>query len=158
MADDGKAFKAIGAMALNRVIGSGGRIPWHFREDFRWFKRVTWGNVVVMGRKTYESLGRPLPGRLNVVITRGPTLPGVLTVRDPDVLEPRAFADDLFVIGGAEVYRLLLPRCAELFLTVVKREVDGDTFFPEFEADFALAGVLLEQPEFEVRHYRRPPR
>lgn len=148
-------LKAIAAMSLNRVIGSEGKIPWYLPEDFKWFKRATTGNVVLMGRKTFESLGRPLPNRANVVVTRGPEIPGVSTLRELEGLDPDLYPSDVFVIGGAEVYAQLLPFCSELYLSVVKQEVEGDAYFPAFEELFELKEKLLEFPEFEVRLYLR---
>lgn len=148
-------MKAIAAMALNRVIGSNGRIPWHLPEDFRWFKEQTQGHVVLMGRKTYESLGRPLPNRVNVVVTRAGEIPGVVTIHDLAGFDPQPFAPrEVWVIGGADIYRQMLPRCTDLYLSVVSRPVDGDALFPEFESAFEFIGVPLHTPDFEVRHYR----
>ena len=148
-------MKAIAAMSLNRVIGRDGKIPWHLPEDFQWFKKVTTGHVVLMGRKTFESLGKPLPNRTNVVLTRGGDIPGVTTLHDLADLSASHFAPrEIFVIGGAEIYAQLLPRCRELYLSVVLREVEGDAFFPPFEAGFELIDVPLRHAEFEVRHYR----
>jgi dihydrofolate reductase len=146
---------AIAAMSLNRVIGRQGKIPWHLPDDFRWFKKVTRGNVVLMGRKTFESLGRPLPDRTNVVVTRGPNIPGVSTVRDLMAFDPTDFEVPVFVIGGADIYTQMLPRCSELLLTVVQREIEGDVFFPEFESLFQLSEIVLTHTEFEVRRYLR---
>ncbi len=150
-----KLFKAIAAMSLNRVIGADGKIPWHLPQDFRWFKQMTTGQVVVMGRKTFESLGKPLPNRTNIVVTRRGEIPGVMTVRDLTALDPNQFEQDVFIIGGAEIYAQTLPRCSDLFLTVVNREVEGDAYFPEFEPLFELKEVVLKTPDFEVRHYAR---
>lgn len=147
-------MKAIAAMASNRVIGRGGQIPWHLPEDFKWFKRMTTGNVVLMGRKTFDSLGKPLPNRTNVVVTRGRKIPGVEIVRDLGDFDPDGYECEVFVIGGAEIYRQTLSRCTDLYLSVLKREVEGDVVFPEFEDGFAMVGVLLDTPEFQVRHYR----
>ena len=148
-------MKAIAAMSLNRVIGNAGQIPWHIPEDFQWFKKMTTGHVVLMGRKTYESLGRPLPNRTNVVLTRQGKIDGVITVHDlADISESRYAPREIFVMGGAEIYAQLLPRCRELYLSVVQREVAGDTFFPPFEDRWELIDVPLRHPEFEVRHYR----
>ena len=151
-----KGFIAVAAMSLNRVIGKEGGIPWHLPEDFKWFKRLTLGHVILMGRKTFDSLGRkPLPGRTSIVVSRqGGEIPGVTTLQDLSSLDPAKFEQKVFVIGGAQIYAELLPRCSDLYLSVVKREVAGDTFFPEFESRFDLVGVVLENPEFEVRHYR----
>jgi dihydrofolate reductase len=148
-------MKAIAAVAENRVIGAGGRIPWHLPEDFQWFKRATMGQVIVMGRKTFDSLGRPLPGRINVVVTTGPTLDGAITVRSPDLIRPEDWTRDIFVVGGERIYRAMLPRCDELLISHVKRRVEGDAFFPPFEADFDGGQTLLETEDFEVRRYVR---
>jgi dihydrofolate reductase len=186
--------KAIAAMSLNRVIGRDNKIPWHLPEDFRWFKQLTTGHFVLMGRKTFESLGRPLPNRTNIVVTRKPrrlahdeqfraafgharighwrarlgqpyqlgferfTERDIWLVRDPSKLaDAHAVARpsrELFLIGGAQLYAQLLDRCADLYLSVVQREVEGDAFFPEFDDRFELADVPLRTADFEVRHYR----
>lgn len=151
---------AIAAMSRNRVIGAGGKIPWHLPEDFRWFKQVTMGGTLIMGRKTFESIGRPLPGRVTVVLTRsGWRHPEVETCPDPKSLPFARLPSPHYVCGGAEIYRQLLPSCAELHLTLVKREVAGNTFFPPFEDRFELVEKLRETPEFDILHYRnRAPR
>ncbi len=149
---------AIAAMARNRVIGRAGTIPWRISDEMRWFKRATTGHTVLMGRKTYASLGRPLPNRRNLVVTHGPEMEGVTTIRDLDALDPAAYADpgtDVFVIGGAQIYAQLLPRCAELLLTLVPLDAEGDAFFPEFEPLFEFRETVLVHPEFEVRRYVR---
>lgn len=144
-------------MSQNRVIGNGNQIPWHLPEDFKWFKQVTMGQVLVMGRKTFESIGKPLPGRETIVLTRGGwSHPGVKLAASLAGLplaadEPRR----VFIAGGAEIYRQALPLCGELLLTLVKREVEGDAFFPAFEDQFELAETLRETPEFDIRRYRR---
>jgi dihydrofolate reductase len=149
-------MKAIAAMSLNRVIGVDGRIPWHLAEDFRWFKRMTTGQAVLMGRKTFDSLGKPLPNRLNLVVTRGEGIAGVEIVRELESFDPDRYAPrEVWVMGGAEIYRQLLPRCSDLYLTVVRREVAGDTLFPPFEDRFTLKGIELETEDFEVRRYER---
>ena len=151
-------LKAIAAMALNRVIGREGTIPWHISDELRWFKRATTGHSVLMGRKTYQSLGRPLPNRQNLVVTRGSHIEGVTTLHDLAGFDPAVYAapgTDVFVIGGAEIYAQLLPRCDELLLTIIPRTVEGDAFFPEFEPLFELAETVLVHPEFEVRRYLR---
>src|SRR5512139_1814135 len=139
-------------MSLNRVIGQGDKIPWHIPEDFKWFKKMTTGNIIVMGRKTFESIGRPLPNRTTLVLTRSrETIPGVQIVHSLDQIDPQApaFAGrQIFICGGAEVYRQALPLCSDLYLTLVKREVEGDTLFPPFEDQFELAEEVLSHPEF----------
>jgi dihydrofolate reductase len=150
-----KRFKAIAAMSENRVIGCGPRIPWHLPEDFRWFKRMTTGQIVVMGRKTFESIGRPLPDRATIVLSRsGFEYPGVRTVTSLDELNPGEDAREMFICGGMDVYLQALSRCSELYLTVVKREVKGDAFFPLFEEQFELVSELLDRDEFRILHYR----
>ena len=143
-------------MSLNRVIGRGNQIPWHLPEDFKWFKKMTTGQVVVMGRKTFESIGRPLPNRETIVLSRSQfAYPGVRTISDLGQMDLAREARKVFICGGAEIYRLALPLCSDLFLTLVKREVEGEVFFPPFEAEFELAEEILDRPEFKILHYRR---
>ena len=150
-----KHFQAIAAMSLNRVIGAANKIPWHLPEDFKWFKQMTTGQVIVMGRKTFESIGRPLPNRETVVLSRSQfQFPGVRTISDLSQLELAKEARQVFICGGAQIYEQTLPLCSDLYLTVVKREVAGDAFFPPFEDCFELAGKILAAPEFEILHYR----
>jgi dihydrofolate reductase len=150
-----KHFKAIAAMAENRVIGQGNRIPWHLPEDFRWFKQTTTGHVIVMGRKTFESIGRPLPNRTTVVLTRSDfAYPGVQTVTDLGQIDRAGDPREFFICGGAQVYVLALPLCSDLYLTRVRRRADGDTFFPPFEHLFEFVEILLDQPEFNIAHFR----
>lgn len=146
---------AIAAMSRNRVIGADGKIPWHLSEDLKFFKRTTLGHIILMGRKTYDSLGRPLPGRENWVVSRKAEIPGVRMFHE--LSEIPAPPDDrkLFVIGGAQLYEALLPRCSEIYLTLVDREVEGDTFFPYFEDEFEAKENLFEAPEMVVRRYVR---
>lgn len=150
------SFTAIAAMSENRVIGRGSQIPWHLPEDFKWFKQTTLGHVLVMGRKTFESIGRPLPGRETIVLTRsGFSHPGVTTAATLEEVETKVAGRQAFIAGGAEIYRLALPVCSDLYLTLVKRTVDGDVFFPPFEDQFELAAELRDTPEFKILHYRR---
>ena len=186
-----KYFKAIAAMSENRVIGDGNRIPWHLPEDFKWFKQMTTGNVIVMGRKTFESIGKPLPNRKTLVLTRHPqhlihALPEVFGAyhewrggkhlqrayqfhftkiggnptdeislfNSLDKLIPEEFPTDIFICGGAQIYEQALPRCSDLYLTRVKRTVEGDAFFPPFEESFARVAVLKDTPEFSIEHWR----
>jgi len=150
-------FKAIAAMSLNRVIGNRNQIPWHLPEDFKWFKMTTMGQVLVMGRKTFESIGRPLPGRETIVLTRGGwSHPSVKTASSLEHLPlARNDARVVFVAGGAEIYRQALPMCDELLLTLVKREVEGDAFFPPFEEQFRLVETIRETAEFDIVRYLR---
>jgi dihydrofolate reductase len=123
----------IAAHDRKRGIGKDGKLPWHISEDLRRFKKLTMGHAVVMGRKTWQSLGKPLTGRRNVVLSTGP-LNGVEVYRSiDDLLEALKDEERIFVIGGGEVYRQFLGRADELYLTIVDRETDADTFFPPYE-------------------------
>lgn len=145
-------FKAIVAMSLNRAIGKDNRLPWHLPEDLRWFKKLTTGNVIIMGRKTWDSIGKPLPNRESIVVTRA-EIPGVRTVRSLDEIDPGADGRDYYVIGGAQLFQEALPRCRELFLTLIKRNVEGDVFLPPFEDQFRLVETIQDTPEFSILHY-----
>ncbi len=123
----------IAAVSRNRVIGKDGALPWHISEDLKRFKRITTGHTILMGRRTFESLGKPLPNRRNVVITSR-ALPGVETYRSlPEALDALSGESKVFVIGGGEVFSSLLDKVDELYLTIVEREVEGDTYFPPYE-------------------------
>lgn len=151
-----KHFKAIAAMSLNRVIGAGNKIPWHLPEDFKWFKQLTTGNVIVMGRKTFESIGRPLPNRETIVLSRSQfSHPGVRTIADLSEINLASEPREVFICGGAQIYAQTLPLCSDLYLTLVKREVDGDAFFPAFENLFEAVEELRDTPDFKILHYRR---
>lgn len=150
-----KHFKAIAAMSENRVIGAGNKIPWHLPEDFKWFKKMTTGNIIVMGRKTFESIGKPLPNRETVVLSRGQfQYPGVRTISDLSQIDPPKESREVFICGGAQIYEQALPLCLDLFLTLVKRTVEGDAFFPKFEDQFEFAEEILDCAEFKIIHYR----
>ena len=124
----------IAAVADNGVIGAAGKIPWHLPDDLKRFKRLTLGHPILMGRKTFVSLGKPLPGRRNLVLTRGPDISGVECFASLDaVLAACRDAATVFIIGGAEIYQQALPLADVLLLTHVHRQVDGDTKFPEFD-------------------------
>ena len=125
----------IAAMARNRVIGRDNAMPWHIPEDLKHFKRLTLGHPVIMGRKTCESIGRPLPGRENIVITRSASLdmPGIHVAASLDQALELARGRPAFVIGGGEIYRLALPLADCLHLTEIDAVMEGDAFFPEFD-------------------------
>ena len=123
------------AAALNNAIGKEGGMPWHLPNDVRHFKNLTWGMPVVMGRKTFESLGKPLAGRKNIVISRqnGWSAPGavvVKTIEDALFVAREADMKELMVIGGGEIYKSLFDRAKRIYLTRVEAEPDADTFFP----------------------------
>ena len=156
---DSQCYQAIVAMAQNRVIGRGNQIPWHLPEDFKWFKRKTMGHDLVMGRRTFESIGRPLPGRKTIILSRrGFSYPGVDVYSSLDELPEPSEGRIRFICGGAEIYRLALPYCSDLFLTRVKKTVEGDCFFPPFEDDFQLVEELSQNEDFSVEHYQRRPK
>lgn len=126
----------IAAVSSNGVIGAGGKLPWHLPEDLRFFRAQTMGRPVVMGRRTWESIGRPLPGRRNVVVTRdaGYRAEGAeLAVSLDEALARCANADEVFVIGGGELYRAALERADTMVLTEIRRDYDGDVRFPPFD-------------------------
>lgn len=131
-----KRISIIAAVARNRTIGRDNQVPWRVPEDLKRFKRLTLGHAVIMGRKTYESIGTPLPGRDNIVITRSPdwVRPACRVARSFEAaLALMQGSAEAFVIGGAEIYALALPRADRIYLTEIEREFDGDTFFPEFD-------------------------
>ena len=124
------------AMAQNGVIGRGNRLPWRLPEDLRRFKASTMGKPILMGRKTFESIGHPLAGRLNIVLTRDAhwSATGVAVVHTVEAaLAAAGDAGELMVIGGAEIYQLVMPFARRIYLTHVHAEVAGDTFFPAFD-------------------------
>lgn len=132
------------AMSRNGVIGIDNQLPWHLPEDLKYFKSVTMGKPIIMGRKTYDSIGRPLPGRTNIVITRDPSwqAEGVSVVQTLEaalslgqVACNAAGADEIMVIGGEQIYRMTLPAADRLYLTQVDAEVEGDAFFPDIDLD-----------------------
>ena len=165
----------IWAMSRNRTIGRNNALPWHLPEDLKYFKRVTMGKPIIMGRKTWESIGRPLPGRTNIVITRDESFsaPGIKVVHSlNDALSVAESvgvidgADEVVVIGGAQIYALTLPTADRLYLTQVHAEVEGDAHFPMFDLtqwhelgreDYSASGpnpydysfVVLERPALE---------
>lgn len=155
-----RPLTAIAAMAKNRVIGNGNAIPWHIPEDFKFFKQTTMGGILLMGRKTYESIGRPLPGRVTVVLSRSGKLPAgtppsenLFCIRELSELENIAPERKIFVAGGAEIYRQLLPYCSEVFLTTIDTESVGDAFFPPFEENFDAGKELLRGENFVIRKF-----
>jgi len=124
------------AMARNGVIGRDNALPWRLAEDLRRFKAATLGKPILMGRKTFESIGHALPGRTNLVLTRDPrwTAPGAVVVHSVEAaLAAAEGAAELVVIGGAEVYRLVMPFARRIYLTHVHADVPGDTYFPDFD-------------------------
>ena len=125
------------AMASNRAIGLNKQMPWHLSADLKRFKQITMGSPILMGRKTFEAIGKPLPGRSNIVISRDPAYrqPDCLVFGDIDsALQHCAGSAEVFVIGGATLYQALLPRADYLYLTEINKDFAGDTFFPEIDS------------------------
>lgn len=133
-------ISAIVAMAENRVIGKDNKMPWHLPADLKHFKGTTSGHPVLMGRKTYESIGKPLPDRTNIIMTRdtqysAPDCVILNSIETALSMANELDMDEIFVIGGAEIYRQLLPQIQRVYLTIVHHSFDGDAFFPELNAD-----------------------
>ncbi len=126
------------ARSDNRVIGRDNDLVWHMPADLKYFKETTTGHYVVMGRKTYESVNKPLPGRLNIIVTRQPNYyrEGCLVVHDVEQafrLGEENGQEELFVLGGAQIYELTLPQVDRIYLTEIKADFEGDTYFPEID-------------------------
>ena len=145
-------------MASNRVIGKDGGLPWRLSEDLKWFKKMTLGFPIVMGRKTMESIGRPLPKRRNIVISRTlESLPeGFEGVRScEEAITLLSGEREASIIGGAQIYREMLPLCDEVLLSYVFHPYEGDTTLPAFEDEFEMVEVLYRDADFELRRYLR---
>lgn len=149
-------LSAIAAMAKNRVIGSNGDLPWRIPEDFKFFKDKTTGHMMIMGRKTFESLGGPLPNRLHVVITRQKdyspegaiVFHSVKEAVDYCRTQTAKWGDEVFIAGGGEIYKEMLPITDRIYLTEIQKEFPGDAKFPEFSK--------TEFKEVERRHREQP--
>ncbi len=131
-------ISVIAAMARNRVIGINNTLPWRLSEDLKHFKALTMGHHIIMGRKTYDSIGKPLPGRTTVIVTRdaGYTMEGCVTANSIDSAIAACGDDpEIFFVGGAEMYGQVLPRADRLYLTEIQVEVEGDAWFPEFDRE-----------------------
>ena len=146
---------AVVAMDPNRLIGANEKLPWHMPDDLAFFKRTTLGHPVLMGRKTFESIGRPLPKRRNIVITRDPswTHAGVEVIHSPE--EIAKVEGQVFLIGGAEIYAAMASLIDEWLVSHVHEIHDGDTYLSEFEADFPKVETVEQHLGFTVRRYLR---
>jgi dihydrofolate reductase len=156
----------IAACGQNRVIGNQGQLPWHIPEDLKRFKRLTVGKPVIMGRKTYESIGKPLVGRHNIVITRQTgyrAAPEVSVVRSfaeavaAAGLEPQTRAEEIFIIGGAEIYVQSLAFATSIELTLVHQAPDGDAFFPPLDPNIWHVVQREAHTGFDFITYARNP-
>ncbi len=125
------------AMATNRTIGINKKMPWHLSADLKQFKKITMGHPIIMGRKTFESIGRPLPGRQNIIISRDINYQqeGCVVFNDLDsAVQHCSEQDEVFVIGGATLYKVTLERADRLYITQINQAFEGDTWFPEIDA------------------------
>ena len=158
-------ISVIAAMSENRVIGRDGALPWHLPTDLARFKSITTGHTVIMGRKTFESVGQPLPNRRTIVITRNNDYQcaGVFIAHSLDeALDHVAREDEIFILGGEAVYRIALPRADRLYLTIIHATIEGDTHFPPFDPDqWKLVEDERHEPDdrhayaFSFRRYER---
>lgn len=151
-------FTGVVAMAADRAIGIRNAIPWRLPEDMRVFKRLTMGHPILMGRKTWESLGRPLPGRQNIVLTRdnGYKAEGATVIHDVAELEQMELQDaEVMVIGGAQIYGMMLPKMQRLYVSEVVGEYAADTWFPPFAEQFAKRTVVETFEGFSLVLYEK---
>jgi len=151
-------YKAIVAVAEDGVIGRGGDLPWRLSEDLKWFKKITLGHTILMGRKTWESLPGALPSRQNWVLSRTANQKDGMSVfrSMEEVQQALVPSQTLFIIGGGEIYSMTLPLCHELFISEVRRKVpDGDAFFPNYKDQFRPVEVLDDNPDFLLRRWVR---
>jgi len=138
----------IAAMSSNRAIGLSDGLPWHLPADLKRFKQLTMGRPMIMGRKTFDTIGRPLPGRLTIVVTRRTDFahPGVLVAHSiEDALDQAGDVEEIFIAGGGEIYRLTLDVADRIYLTVIHQEFEGDVFFPPFDES---KWEVVEEQEF----------
>lgn len=146
------------AMTSERVIGSGDTLPWHLPEDLQLFKRLTMGHTIIMGRKTYQSIGRPLPGRHNIVLGQFQKAPPGIQVCSSfmaGLISAAKIGHQVFVIGGENLYRKALPIASELHVSWVKDSVSGDVYFPEFALTDWIACEEMDRSAFHYIRYRR---
>lgn len=154
-------FIIIVAIARNGVIGRNGQLPWHLPSDLKHFKKTTMNYPIIMGRKTFESIGRPLPGRDNIVLSRDPSLslPGCIVVHSiQDALDTCKDEEKVFIIGGADIFNISLPFTDTIIVTALEREVDGDIYFHEIDPALfkqtECARYDIEEPYSIIRYER----
>ncbi|MBR2125935.1 MAG: dihydrofolate reductase [Akkermansia sp.] len=151
-------FTGVVAMAADRAIGLNNTMPWHLPGDLKLFKRLTMGHPILMGRKTWQSLGRPLPGRQNIVLTRDTAFvaPGATVIHDiTDLQEMELQSPEVMVIGGAQIYELMLPHMSALYVSEVQGEWPADTYFPPFREHFTRREVQERFEGFDSVLYSR---
>ena len=149
------------AVAKNNVIGRDGSLPWHLPSDLQHFKKTTMGYPLIMGRKTYESIGRPLPGRDNVVLTRDPELdlPGCIVVHSmQEAIDHCRNEEKVFIIGGADIFRLALPMTDTMIVTALEREVEGDVYLDPIDTrtfEIVAEQMCNEEEPYQIIRYER---
>jgi dihydrofolate reductase len=141
MSQNAPILSAIAAMTENRVIGKDNKMPWHLPADLKHFKTLTSGHPIIMGRKTFESIGRPLPNRTNIILTRDSNFAAdnCIVVTSPEAaitLGKECDQEEVFIIGGAEIYQQLMPAIQRIYLTIIHHEFAGDAFFPELSQEW----------------------
>ncbi|MGB1874246.1 MAG: dihydrofolate reductase [Akkermansiaceae bacterium] len=149
---------AIVAMTAERVIGRDGGLPWHLPEDLKLFKRHTTGHPIVMGRKTWDSIGKPLPNRQSIVLThdRAWSAEGATVIHSPEELQSIELIDpQVYIIGGAQIYEAFLPLTDELLVSHIYENHSGDTYLPRFEEQYPQVSVEEKYDTFELRRYTR---
>ena len=163
MSHSGSVMKIvlIVAMSEDGTIGDNGKVPWRISDDLKRFKRLTMGHPIIMGRKTYQSIGKPLPGRTNIVLTRNPNFSARPEVLKFDSLDAaldhcqQRREEIVFVIGGGEVYRQTRPLADKLLVTEVRRQVTGDTKFPDYDRSEWIEMAREDGPEYSFVEYAR---
>ncbi len=163
-----RTISLIVAVSTNNVIGAQGDLPWRLPADLKRFKALTMGKPIIMGRLTWESIGRPLPGRRNIVITRNKDFDaeGCAVVASPaEALRAAGDVDEIMIIGGGQIYDLFLPKAGRLYLTRVHTEIDGDAWFPDVDSESwelksleSHAAGDANEFDFEFRNYERNQR
>jgi dihydrofolate reductase len=158
-------MKAIVAMGPDRVIGCRGSLPWHFSEDLHFFKNITDGGKLIMGRKTYESIGKPLPNRVTYILTNNPKMTWTSTGMNSAYISGKQLEEwvkdhpanmkDAWLCGGAAIYKQFLPFCTEIYVTHIADAYEGDTYMPDFESLFPNPSIVLETKEFIVARYTK---
>lgn len=156
------SISLIVATTISGVIGKDNRLPWHLPEDLKFFKQTTTGHKIIMGRKTYESIGKPLPNRENIVLTQNKNFsaPGIKIVHDAKqlIMECQQSSEEIFVIGGSNIYLLCLSHADKIYQTLIHLgpgpEIEGDAYFPPFEKQFRLAkqGPILSAADSELKY------
>ncbi|MFO1258322.1 MAG: type 3 dihydrofolate reductase [Gammaproteobacteria bacterium] len=148
----------ISAMSQKHVIGRNGQLPWHLPADLKYFKEKTLGKPIVMGRKTFDSIKKPLPGRHNIVLTRDQRFeaPGCTVVSTVQkALEVAGDVEEVMIVGGETIYRLFLPEATRIYLTIIEQDFEGDTYFPKWEGDWKVISSEKHPPdEKNPYHYQ----